>query len=112
MAIRLAVLPLSEVINLTGNDNYPRWAGGVTVNCDLISERLANDELIAPNDDRDPNAEISAGEHASRVAWLVQNIAENACSLTIKDGQIKDGNHRFAAALFRGDQKIRVCFMS
>lgn len=111
MAIRLAVLPVDEVKALAGISGFPRWAGGVTVDEDLIDHHLANDDLIEPDDGRDPNAPVPAAEHAGRVAWLVRNIARDACSLTVRDGRVQDGNHRLAAAMYRGDALIRVCFM-
>ena len=111
MAIHLATLPVEEVRALIGLNGYPRWAGGVTVNCQLIDDRLAGEHAIAPCEHRDPNAPVAAEEHAGRVAWLVKNVARVGCSITIRDGRIQDGNHRFAAALYRGDDLVRVCFM-
>ncbi|MEQ8584513.1 MAG: hypothetical protein RLO01_04235 [Thalassobaculaceae bacterium] len=111
MAIRLATLRLDEVKALAGVAGYPRWAGGVTVDETLIDLHLANDDLIEPDDGRDPNAPVPAAEHAGRVAWLVRNVARDGCSLTLRDGRIQDGNHRLAAAMYRGDALIRVCFM-
>lgn len=111
MAIRLATMPIDEVKALAGVAAYPRWAGDVTVDEDLIDHHLANDHLIEPDDTRDPNAPIPATEHAGRVAWLVRNIARDRCSLTIREGRVQDGNHRLAAAMYRGDALIRVCFM-
>jgi hypothetical protein len=111
MAIRLATLPLEELKALAGISGYPRWAGDVSVSCDLIDLHLANDDLIEPDDGRDPNKPVPATEHAGRVAWLVRNVARDACSLTIREGRVQDGNHRLAAAMYRGDALIRVCFM-
>jgi hypothetical protein len=111
MAIRLATLPVREVMELTGVRSYPRWAGGVTVDDGLIERHLANDELIAPEEDRDPNAPVPAAEHAGRIAWLIRNVRPNRCSVTIRDGHIQDGNHRFAAALYRGDDLVSCCIM-
>ncbi|MDF1790388.1 MAG: hypothetical protein P1U88_00685 [Thalassobaculaceae bacterium] len=111
MAIRLATLPVDEVRAIAGIAGFPRWAGGVTVDEDLIDHHLANDALIEPDDARDPNAPVPAAEHAGRVAWLVRHVARDACSLTLRDGRIQDGNHRLAAAMYRGDALIRVCFM-
>lgn len=111
MAIRLATLRLDEVKELAGVVGYPRWAGGVTVDESLIDLHLANDDLIEPDDRRDPNAPVPASEHAGRVAWLVRNVARDGCSLTLRDGRVQDGNHRLAAAMYRGDALIRVCFM-
>ena len=111
MAIRLATLTLDEVMALANIAGYPRWAGGVTVDEDLIGHHLANDHLIEPDDGRDPNAPVPAEEHAGRVAWLVRHVARDACSLTLRDGRVQDGNHRLAAAMYRGDALIRVCFM-
>ena len=54
---------------------------------------------------------MPAEEHAGRVAWLIRNIEPNGCSITVKDGRIQDGNHRFSAAVYRGDDLVRVCFM-
>ena len=79
MAIRLATLPVREVMELTGVRSYPRWAGGVTVDDGLIERHLANDELIEPDDSRDPNAPIPAAEHAGRIAWLIRNVRPNRC---------------------------------
>ena len=111
MAIRLATLPVREVMTLTGIDGYPRWAGDVTVDDGLIERHLANDSLIAPDDSRDPNAQVPATEHAGRIAWLIRNVRPNRCSVTIRDGRIQDGNHRFAAALYRGDDLVTCCIM-
>lgn len=111
MAIRLATLPVEEVRALAGLADYPRWAGGVTVDCRLIDDHVSGERLIAPSEQRDPNAPVAAEEHAGRVAWLVKHVARNGCSITIRDGRIQDGNHRFAAALYRGDDLVRVCFM-
>ncbi|HEY9568336.1 MAG TPA: hypothetical protein VIR38_09620 [Thalassobaculum sp.] len=111
MAIRLATLPVREVMALTGVSGYPCWAGGVTVDDGLIRCHLANDDLIAPDDGRDPNAPVPAAEHAGRIAWLIRNVRPNRCSVTIRDGRIQDGNHRFAAALYRGDDLVTCCIM-
>ena len=111
MPIRLATLAVDEVRDLTGMRAYPRWAGDVTVDDELIELHLACDELIEPDDARDPNAVVPADEHAGRVAWLVRNVERNGCSLTIKDGCIQDGNHRYSAAVYRGDELVRVCFL-
>jgi len=111
MAIRLATMALDELKELAGIADYPRWAGGVTVDETLIDHHLANDDLIEPDDRRDPNAPVPAAEHAGRVAWLVRHVARDGCSLTIRDGRVQDGNHRLAAAMYRGDALIRVCFM-
>jgi len=111
VAIRLATLPVEEVRALAGLQGYPRWAGGMTVDCRLIEDHLAGEHVIPPSDDRDPNAPLAPEEHAGRIAWLVKNVARNGCSITIRDGRIQDGNHRLAAALYRGDDLVRVCFM-
>lgn len=111
MAIRLATLSVREVMEMTGVSGYPRWAGDVTVDDGLIEHHLANDDLIEPDDKRDPNAPVPAAEHAGRVAWLVRNVRPNRCSITIRDGLIQDGNHRFAAALYRGDELVSACIM-
>ncbi len=111
MAISLSTLPVGDVVSLAGMSGYPRWAGDVTVDDGLIAHHLANDELIAPDDNRDPNAPVPATEHAGRIAWLVRHVAQDGCSLTIRDGRVQDGNHRLAAAMYRGDALIRVCFM-
>lgn len=111
MPIRLATVPVREVRALTGLDGYPRWSGDITIDDELIELHLVCEELVAPNDDRDPNARIPAEEHAARVAWLIRNVDRDSCALTIKDGRIQDGNHRFSAAVYRGDELVRVCFM-
>lgn len=111
MAIRLATLPIEEVASIVGQWDYPRWAGGVTVDATLIERHLANDDLIEPCDSRDPNAPATPEEHAGRVAWLVRHVAPGRCSVTIRDGRIQDGNHRFAAALYRGDDQLACCLM-
>lgn len=111
MAIRLVKMPVREVMTLTGMTSYPRWAGDVTVDDGLIQRHLANDDLLAPDDTRDPNAPAPAAEHAARIAWLVRNIRPNGCSVTIRDGRVQDGNHRLVAALYRGDELISCCLM-
>lgn len=111
MPIRLATVHVEDVRELTGLASYPRWSGGVTVDDELIELHLLCEELIAPCDDRDPNAPVPAEEHAGRVAWLIRNIEPNGCTITVKDGRIQDGNHRFSAAVYRGDDLVRVCFM-
>ena len=45
------------------------------------------------------------------IAWLIRNVRPNRCSVTIRDGLIQDGNHRFAAALYRGDDLVSCCLM-
>ena len=111
MAIRLATVRVDHVRELTGLSSYPRWSGGVTVDDELIELHLLCEELIEPSEDRDPNAPIPAEEHAGRVAWLIRNIEPNRCTITVKNGCIQDGNHRFSAAVYRGDELVRVCFM-
>jgi len=111
MGIRLATLPVHEVRTMIGNPGYPSWVGDVTVDDELIELHLVCEELIEPDDGRDPNKPVPAEEHAGRVAWLVKHVARDGCSLTIKDGRIQDGNHRYAAALYRGDSLLRVCIV-
>ncbi|MEQ8335467.1 ParB/RepB/Spo0J family partition protein [Nisaea sp.] len=112
MSIRLVVRDLLDVATECGLEDYPYWAGSERRITDAdINRALAEDRLIAPDDNRDPNTPMSADDHAARVAWLVRHGDRKRMSIIIRNGRLCDGNHRFAACLFAGIEYVRCVMM-
>lgn len=112
MGIRLVERDLLDVAVEHGLEDYPHWAGAERRLTDAdIARALQEERLIAPDDSRDPNAPMCAEDHAARVAWLVRHGDFRRMSLVFRNGRLCDGNHRFAACLFAGIERIRCVFM-
>jgi hypothetical protein len=112
MGIRLKERDLLDVAVEHGLEDYPFWAGAERRITDAdIDRALAEGRFIAPDDNRDPNTPMSAEDHAARVAWLVRHGDFRRMSLVFRNGRLCDGNHRFAACLYAGIERIRCVFM-
>lgn len=112
MPIQMERRDTLDVALACGLSDYPFWASCERRLTDAdIACALAEDRLIAPDDGRDPNAPMSAEEHAARVAWLVRHGDYDRFSVTLRDGKLADGNHRFAAALFAGVETLTCVLM-
>lgn len=112
MGIRLEECDLLDVAVQHGLEDYPFWAGAERRITDAdIARALAEERLIAPDDARDPNTPMTTDDHAARVAWLVRHGDFGRMSLVFRDGRLCDGNHRFAACLYAGVERIRCVFM-
>lgn len=113
MAIRLEERDLLDLAVEYGIHDYPYWAGSERRVTDAdIAAALSEDRFIAPDDRRDPNQPMTAEDHAARVAWLVRHGDFRRMTVTIRDGRICDGNHRFAACLYAGIERIRCVVMT
>lgn len=83
---------------------------GEAVTREDVRQALAEGRLVAaplPN---------NIGDHAGRIAYLVQNMASDPISVDVGapdlgchvEWPVVDGNHRLAAALYRGDATLAV----
>ena len=69
-----------------------------------IDSALETNDLMAPDDDQDPNTPMTAEQHAGRVAWLIRHGGLEKTAISIGGRRIVDGNHRFAACLHAGGE--------
>lgn len=112
MAVRVREHDLFDISKACGLQDYPFWAGADRRVTDAdITRALVEGCLMPPDDDRHPDTPMSAEDHAARIAWLVSNLDLTKASITIRDGRIVDGNHRFAACLYAGIEAIRCVLM-
>lgn len=73
----------------------------------MVTEAIKNNRLVKPG--------LNAKDHSGRIAWLVLNKDETPIQIDIGMGAgcwhpVCDGNHRLAAAFYRGDKKIKMHF--
>jgi hypothetical protein len=72
---------------------------------DDVTKAIDNKAFI-----RRPVQRESVENHASRIAWLVMHKDDNAVELAVGNPSfqwfVNDGNHRIAAAIYRGDDSI------
>ena len=83
---------------------------------ELVTQCLTQDDLRdAPfGMDLETQVDLTPADHARRIAWLVRNGWSDAILVDLgvpgwtdpAHWPIEDGNHRFAAAIFRGDLHI------
>jgi hypothetical protein len=107
MAIRVERCALIDVAIECGLQGYPYWASAERpLSDDDISGALRTGRFIAPDDNRDPNAPMSTADHGARVAWLVRNGIPEQVVVTVQDGRIVDGNHRFAMCWYLGVEDV------
>lgn len=102
MAIDISLQRLVELANPLGEASA--WGGAVTQAC---ITRALSERRLAPLPGGD--------DHAARIAFLVNNPAVDPISIdvgipsmTATAWPILDGNHRVAAAIFRGDLTINA----
>lgn len=100
MPIAISLQRLVELANPLGEESA--WGGPVTQDC--ITLALSEHRL---------NPLPGGTDHAARIAFLVDNQASEPISIdvgvpsmTAAAWPILDGNHRVAAAIFRGDLTI------
>jgi hypothetical protein len=112
MAIQFRQRDILDLALECGIQDYPHWASSDRrITCGDIDAALKADYLMAPDDDRDPNVAMTAEQHAARVAWLVRHGDLERVTITLRDNQIVDGNHRFAACLHAGVEWINCVVM-
>lgn len=88
----------------------PTWTGIVSISFEEIKNSIEANELIHPLQTK-RKAVLPHENHVKRIAYLVVNKDIKPISLLINmDGTIRcsDGNHRLAAAIYRGDETIEA----
>jgi hypothetical protein len=112
MAIRVCHSDILDLALDCGIQDYPFWSSSDRrVTSQDIDSVLAAHDLMAPDDDRDPNTPMIAEQHAARVAWLIRHGDLEKTAITIRGRRIVDGNHRFAACLHAGIEWINCVVM-
>jgi hypothetical protein len=112
MAIRVCQRDILDLALECGIQGYPHWSSSDRqVTSGDIDSALETNDLMAPNDDRDPNTPMTAEQHAARVAWLIRHGELEKMVITIRGRRIVDGNHRFAACLHVGIEWINCVVM-
>ena len=108
--LKIPVDRLKAVCNPLGECDI--WSVGKPITVEMVDAAFVTGQL-------NPNTNASeklktAKDHAARIAYLVKYGWSDAISLDIgipslncyTDWMIDDGNHRVAAAIYRGDQYI------
>ena len=112
MAIRVQQRDILDLALECGIQDYPHWArSGRRLTSSDIETALTADQMMAPDDTRDPNLAMTAEQHAARVAWLIRHGDLERATITVRGGRIVDGNHRFAACLHAGIEWINCVVM-
>jgi hypothetical protein len=112
MAIRVCERDILDLALECGIQDYPHWASSDRrLTAGDIDTALQSGVLLAPDDARDPNLPMTAEEHAARVAWLITHGDLEKVTITVRNGRIVDGNHRFAACLHAGIEWIKCVVM-
>lgn len=100
----VSVKRLAELANPLVN---PPWIGNIApITREEIAEVCKNP--INPPDDYDGYYGESRAEHINRIAWyVVHGWGDSSIELYMSYSWIIfDGNHRLAAAIYRGDEMI------
>jgi hypothetical protein len=122
-----------DVIHEVGLDRLRGWSAfnniiwpemeGEPITKEEIFQAILDGDLVSEPMEETRNALISGARtrryHVARVAWLVLNIDSNPIDIDIGvpalgmhvDWPVTDGNHRLAAAFYRGDESI-LAFVS
>jgi hypothetical protein len=112
MAICVCQRDILDLALECGIQGYPHWSSSDRrVTSGDIDSALETNDLMAPNDDRDPNTPMTAEQHAARVAWLIRHGELEKTAITIRGCRIVDGNHRFASCLHVGIEWINCVVM-
>lgn len=112
MAIRVQQRDILDLALECGIQDYPHWArSDRRLTSSDIETALTADQMMAPDDTRDPNLAMTAEQHAARVAWLIRHGDLERATITVRGGRIVDGNHRFAACLHAGIEWINCVVM-
>lgn len=112
MAVRVRMHDILDVAEACGLQDYPFWADAERRVTDAdITEALVEGRLMEPDDGRHPDTPMPAADHAARIAWLVANLDLTQVTVTVRDGRLVDGNHRFAACLYAGIEAVRCVLM-
>lgn len=112
MAIRVFERDILDLALECGIQDYPHWASSDRrLTAGDIDAALRSGDMMAPDDSRDPNLPMSAEQHAARVAWLITHGDLDRVSITVRNGRIVDGNHRFAACLHAGIEWVKCVVM-
>jgi hypothetical protein len=112
MAIRVSQRDILDLALECGIQDYPHWASSDRrITSGDIETALTAGDLMAPDDGRDPNLAMTAEQHAARVAWLIRHGDLKRATITVREGRIVDGNHRFAACLHAGIEWINCVIM-
>jgi hypothetical protein len=107
MTIRISQRRIKELSFEYGVLGYPIWANtDRPLESEDIAHAIKTRFFLAPDDARDPNLYMTAETHAARIAWLIKYTDLKRLTITICEGRIADGNHRFAACLFSGMEYI------
>lgn len=88
----------------------PPWTATKPISSEEILSCIINGDFTDPIQTKRDNS-LSHKDHVKRIAYLVVNKDEKPISLRIDgNGSIKctDGNHRLAAAIYRGDEDIEA----
>lgn len=109
MARRVSI---EKLLSCTGSPyDIPLWRGlRDPIDFDEVRQAIEDNQLNSPVD----NGASGSGTlprmwHIGRIAWFVVNGWEEPIELDpLALWPVMDGNHRFAAAIFREDEDIEV----
>lgn len=114
MAPVVRSIPLQKLLLAVGSPfDVPIWRGlydPITHDeiDDAIAEGLLNEPIFASESQPYPRE-----WHIERIAWFVENGWSQPIELDLNAlWPVVDGNHRFAAAIHRGDSTLRFCLAS
>lgn len=107
-------IPLTRITSVFDPFEFPPWSDGQGVSKAGVEAALKEGRF-----ERLPYSAYSLGpdwtdrQHEERIAWLVLNPATDPIEIEFSHPEdeafsIDDGNHRLAAAIFRGDVDIPV----
>lgn len=97
------------VRNLPNPIKKSPWSGFDYIPLKVISSSLSKRDLLHPKDVI-RNINCSRRDHARRIAYLIIYPDNKPITIFKRETKwpIKDGNHRLAAAIYRGDKYIDV----
>ena len=110
-------MPIAELLQFAASPyEVPLWRSlRDPITFEDVLEALSEDRLNDPNISGPCDARTSLwsmASHAERIAWFVENGWEEPITVDMRKlWPIVDGNHRFAAAIYRQDTHVRVEFI-
>ena len=109
----MLVVPLARVLALANPLAQPPWRTGRGITHAAVTEALAEDDLWPMPVETDAPVSV----HVARIAWFVRKGWHDPIQIDVgcpgfpghrEIWPVTDGNHRLAAAAYRGDPEIAL----